>query len=233
MSSPHTPNPKADAQAAFQVLKRGGIAILPMDVGYGIAAIDPDALKRIVNAKQRQSHKRNGMIGSYSLHQEIHVLPPQQAGMVKLLTVDLNIPLGVVAPYRADHPIIRKLPPDVLAQSVVEDTLAMLISGNTLIEELSRLATLEKLPLLGSSANLTGKGAKGVVEDIEPEIFKAADIVLDYGRQKFQYPRASSTMIDFRTMRIVRYGACYDVVRDALWRFCGIEVPDDPTTFVP
>ncbi|KAJ5120943.1 uncharacterized protein N7515_010331 [Penicillium bovifimosum] len=233
MSSPRTPKPKEDAQAVFQVLKAGGIAILPMNVGYGIVAIDPDALKRIVNVKQRQSQKRNGMIGSYSLHQEIHVLPPQQAGIVKLLTVDLSIPLGVIAPYRPDHPIIRKLPPDVLAQSVVEDTLAMLISGNTLVEELSRLAAIEELPLLGSSANLTGKGAKGVVEDIEPEVFKAADIVVDYGRQKFQFPRASSTMVDFRTMRIVRYGACCDVVRDVLRRFCNINVPDDPTTLVP
>ncbi|KAJ5560749.1 hypothetical protein N7535_008946 [Penicillium sp. DV-2018c] len=205
-----------------------------MDVGYGIAAIDPDALKRIVNAKQRQPHKRNGMIGSYSLHQEVHVLPRQQADIVKLLTVDLNIPLGVIAPYRPDHPIIRKLPPDVLAQSVVEDTLAMLISGNTLVEELSRLATVEELPLLGSSANLTGKGAKGLVEDIEPEIVESADIVVDYGRQKFQSPRASSTMIDFRTMKIVRYGACCDVVRDVLQRFCNnVEVSDDPTTLVP
>ncbi|KAJ6191502.1 hypothetical protein N7519_001523 [Penicillium mononematosum] len=230
MSFYKVPNPKEDARAVFEILKRGGIAILPMNVGYGITAIDPDALDRIFLTKQRQPHKRHAMVGSYFLHRDIHILPPKEAGMVKLLTVDLDFPLGIVAPYRPDHPIIQKLRRRILAQSVVEDTLAMLVNGGALLEELSRLAALEQLPLMGSSANITGKGAKTVVEDIEPEILEVADIVIDYGRQKFHHPRVSSTMIDFRTIKVVRYGACYDVVQDALRRFYGIELPDDPGT---
>lgn len=226
------PSPKEDARVVFEVLKRGGIAIIPMSVGYGITAIDPDALDRIFCTKRREPHKRHAMVGSYVLHQDIHALPPQEAGMVKLLTVDLELPLGIVAPYRLDHPIIQKLPPNLLVQSVVGDTLAMLVNGGALLEELSRLAALEKLALMGSSANITGKGTKTVVEDIESEILEVADIVIDYGRQKFHHPRASSTMIDFRTMKVVRYGACYNVVQDALWRFYGIKVPDDPGTSI-
>ncbi|KXG52928.1 uncharacterized protein PGRI_081830 [Penicillium griseofulvum] len=230
MSSYKRPSPQDDARAVFEVLKRGGIAIIPMSVGYGITAIDPDAIDRIFRTKRREPHKRHAMVGNYFLHQDVHVLPPKEAGIVKLLTVDLDLPLGVVAPYRHDHPIIQKLPPNILTQSIVEDTLAMLINGGALLDELSRLASLEKLPLMGSSANLTGKGAKIVIEDIEPEILEVADIVIDYGRQKFDHPRASSTMIDFRTMKVVRYGACYDVVQDALCRFHGIRVPDDAGT---
>lgn len=228
MSFHKVPSLEKDARAVFEVLKRGGIAIIPMSVGYGITAIDPDALNRIFRVKRREPHKRHEMVGSYYLHRDIHVLPPQEASIVKLLTVDLELPLGIVAPYRLDHPIIRKLPPDILAQSVVGDTLAMLVNGGALLEELSRLAALEELPLMGSSANITGKGTKTVVEDIEPEILEVADIVIDYGRQKFHHPRASSTIIDFRTIKVVRYGACYDVVQDALSRFYGIKVPDDP-----
>ncbi|KAJ5953730.1 hypothetical protein N7501_008009 [Penicillium viridicatum] len=226
------PSPEEDARVVFEVLKRGGIAIIPMSVGYGITAIDPDALDRVFCTKRREPHKRHAMVGSYALHQDIHALPPHEAGMVKLLTVDLELPLGIVAPYRLDHPIIQKLPPNLLAQSVVGDTLAMLVNGGALLEELSRLATLEELALMGSSANITGKGTKTVVEDIEPEILEVADIVIDYGRQKFHHPRASSTMIDFRTMKVVRYGACYNVVQDALWRFYGIKVPDDSGTSI-
>ncbi|KAJ5813220.1 hypothetical protein N7447_010243 [Penicillium robsamsonii] len=230
MSFYKVPNPKEDARAVFEVLKRGGIAIIPMSVGYGITAIDPDALDRIFRTKQREPHKRHAMVGSYLLHRDIHLLPPQEADIVRLLTVDLDLPLGVVAPYRLDHPAIQKLPPNILAQSVVENTLAMLVNGGALLDELSRLATLEKLYLMGSSANITGNGVKIAVEDIEPEILKVADIIIDYGRQKFHHPRASSTMIDFRTMKVIRYGACYDVVQDALWRFYGIKLPDDPGT---
>lgn len=35
-------------------------------------------------------------------------------------------------------------------------------------------------------------------------------------------------MIDFKNHKLLRYGACYDVVQDALSRFCGIRFPDDP-----
>ncbi|KAJ5357071.1 hypothetical protein N7517_011680 [Penicillium concentricum] len=228
MSFYKVPSPKDDARAVFEVLKRGGIGIIPMSVGYGMTAIDPDALDRIFRTKRREPHKRYAMVGSYLLHREIHFLPPQEAAIVKLLTVDLDLPIGVVAPYHLDHPIIQKLPPNILAQSVFKGTLAMLVNGGALLDELSRLATLEKLPLMGSSANITGRGVKIVVEDIEPEILKVADIIIDYGRQKLHHPRASSTMINFRTMKVVRYGACYDVVQDALWRFYGIKLPDDP-----
>lgn len=221
-------DPLEDAHRVFETLKAGGIAIIPSSVGYGVVAIEPEALRRIFVAKKREPHKRHAMIGNYALHKEIHALAPREAGMVRLLTVDLDLPIGVVAPYHPNHPIIRTIPPDMLAQSTKEGKLAMLVNGGQLQEELSRLASNAHLPLLGSSANLTGMGTKIVVEDIEPEIQGVADIIIDYGKQKFHHPRPSSTMIDFGDLRLLRYGACYDVVQDAFWRFYGISLPDDP-----
>jgi tRNA A37 threonylcarbamoyladenosine synthetase subunit TsaC/SUA5/YrdC len=228
MSAQNSPSPKEDAKMVFEVLKQGGVAIIPMNVGYGIIASNSNALSRVFQAKKRKPHKRHAMIGSYSLHCDIHTLPSREGNIVKLLTVDLDLPIGVVAPYRIDHPIIQRIPSDTLDQSVLDGTLAVLVNAGRLAEEISRLATIESLPVMGSSANITGKGTKTTVEDIEPEVLNAADIVIDYGKQKFHYPRASSTMLDFRTMKVLRYGACYDVVQDSLWRFCGIKVPDDP-----
>ena len=170
---------KADAQRVFEVLKNGGVSIIPANVGYGIVAIEPDALQRVFATKQRKPHKKHAMIGRYALHR-VHVLPPREEGMVKLLTVDLDLPLGVVAPFRPDRPLTQKLG-KTLSQSSVDGTLAMLVNGGQLQEELSRLATDAGLPLMGSSANLTGKGSKVVVKDIEQEILDAADIIIDYG----------------------------------------------------
>ena len=228
MSTPITINPQQDARRVFEVLKNGGIAIIPANVGYGIIATDKDALRRIFVAKKRQPHKRHAMMGSFALHQEIHNLPPHAASMVRLLTVDLDLPVGVVAPYRRDHPLVQSLPQDLFAESTVDGTLAMLVNGGPLQEELSRLATDAGLCVLGSSANVTGRGSKILVEDIEPEIRAIADIIIDYGRQKFHHPRPSSTMIDFRDVRPLRYGACYDTIQDAMRRFYGIQWPADP-----
>ena len=217
-----------DAYRVFQILKDGGVAIIPASVGYGIVAINPEALQRVFAAKQRKPHKKHAMIGSYSLHRQIHILPPREEGMVKLLTVDMDLPMGVVAPFRADHHIVQKLGKETLDQSSVDGTLAMLVNGGRFQEELSRLATDAGLPLMGSSANLTGKGTKTVVEDIEQEIRDAADIIIDYGRQRFNYPRSSSTMFDFKHMRLLRIGACYIAIQDVFQRFYGIKLPDDP-----
>ncbi|OJJ88224.1 uncharacterized protein ASPGLDRAFT_41743 [Aspergillus glaucus CBS 516.65] len=217
-----------DALRVFDILQSGGIAIIPASVGYGIVATDPEALQRVFNTKQRQPHKKHAMIGSYALHRELHVLPPRETEMVHLFTVDLDLPLGVIAPFREDHPIIQKLGKEPLQRSSVDGTLSMLVNGGKFQEELSRLATEAGLPLMGSSANLTGKGTKSTVEDIEPEIREAADIIINYGRQRYSSPRPSSTMFDFKNMRLMRFGACFDVIQDAFWRFYGIRLPDDP-----
>ncbi|OJJ51806.1 hypothetical protein ASPZODRAFT_127941 [Penicilliopsis zonata CBS 506.65] len=239
-------NYKTDALQAFQILSSGGIAILPFSVGYGVVATDPTALHRIFTTKQRGSHKRHAMLGSYALHREIHLLPDLQLDMVRTLTVDLDLPLGVVAPFRVDHPLIRKLEEytvevrdtssstgdikttPLLSLSSMNDTLSMLVNAGPLPDELVRLTSQAGLPLMGSSANLSGQGTKVRVSDIEPEILAAADIVLDYGLCPLHWPRASSTMFDFKTMRVIRFGACYDVVQDALRRFYGLDLPDDP-----
>lgn len=120
---------KADALRVFHILKTGGIAIIPASVGYGIVAIDPEALQRVFTTKQRQPHKKHAMIGSYALHRELHILPSREAEMVRLLTVDLDLPLGVIAPFREEHPIIQKLGKETLQQSSVDGTLSMLVNG--------------------------------------------------------------------------------------------------------
>lgn len=206
----------------------GGLAIIPVDVGYAICAGDSIALERAFQTKQRKPHKRHAMIGSYDLHRSVHTLPPREAGMCKLIVHDLNLPLGLVAPFKEDHPLIIKLGPETLARSSVEGTLAMLVNGGQLMDELARLSLESGIPIMGSSANLTGKGTKAFVEDIEPEILDAADIVINYGKMKYNSPRTSSTMIDFKSVRLLRYGACYDVIKDAFKRFYGIDMPDDP-----
>jgi tRNA A37 threonylcarbamoyladenosine synthetase subunit TsaC/SUA5/YrdC len=215
-----------DAARVLSVLLAGGIAIIPSSVGYGIVATESTALQRIYTVKRRQPHKRHAIIGSYALHRETHVLPPDKMDLVRLLTVDLNLPLGVIAPYRRDHPLIARLDEETLAASSMDGTMAMLVNGGPFQEGLVRVAAAGGRAVLGSSANLTGQGTKTVVEEIEPEIREAADIVVDYGRVRDGWPRASSTMVDFESMRVVRVGACYEVIRDVVQRFAGVQWPD-------
>jgi hypothetical protein len=103
---------------------------------------------------------------------------------------------------------------ETLARSSIEGTLAMLVNGGALQDEIARLALEAGKPVMGSSANMTGQGSylsikgssidrymltllpfalvgtKSLVEDIEPEILNAVDLVINYGRQKYNTPRS-------------------------------------------
>jgi hypothetical protein len=85
------------------------------------------------------------MIGSFTLNCDMHVLPSRGGDIVKLLTVDLGLPIGIITPYHPEHPMNQRIPPDTLDQSTLDGTLAMLVNAGGLSEEISQLATIEGL----------------------------------------------------------------------------------------
>jgi tRNA A37 threonylcarbamoyladenosine synthetase subunit TsaC/SUA5/YrdC len=67
------------------------------------------------------------------------------------------------------------------------------------------------IAVFGSSANRSLTGSKYRLADIEPEIHAAAAIAIDGGTARYANPEGkSSTIIDFRTFRLVRRGVCCD-----------------------
>lgn len=222
------PDVRGDVKAMVDTLEEGGTAIIPGDVGYAMAGSTATALRTIFRAKGRAPHKRHAMLGTWELHEEIHVLDPASRSVVETLVLDYGLPLGVIAPFRRDHPVVRRIDDETLAASTVGGTLAMLVNNGPFHEECGRLSLERSVPLLGSSANLTGTGPKFRVEDIQQPIRDVADLVFDYGLRKFHHYRRSSTMLDFSTMEVVRIGSCYDVISETVWRHFGIELPADP-----
>ena len=217
-----------DARRVVQAVKAGGVAIIPMDVGYAGIGGCHDALMRFFRAKGRGAHKRNAMLGNLDLHDELHLLDQRGRDMVRALVLDYDLPVAVVGGFREDHPLLRALGEEALAASTEGGTLAMLLNAGNFLLEVTRQATEAGQPLFGSSANLTGTGTRFRAGDVQQEIRAVADVVVDYGLQKFHLYRRSSTMIDFRTMEVVRIGSCYEVIADVLQRHFGVELPPDP-----
>ncbi|GAA0899522.1 Sua5/YciO/YrdC/YwlC family protein [Pseudonocardia zijingensis] len=222
------PDVPGDAKTVVDTLESGGIAIMPGNVGYALGATTPEALRTSFRTKGRAAHKRHALLGSWYMHEEIHVLDPAARAVVATLVLDYGLPLGVVAPFRRDHPVVRRIDDETLAASTVGDTLAMLVNNGPFHDECARLSVERTVPLLGSSANLTGTGTKFRVEDIQQPILDIADVVIDYGLRPFHHYRRSSTMIDFSTMQVIRIGSFYDVISEALQRHFGIALPEDP-----
>ena len=217
-----------DAQRIYDTVAAGGAVIMPSDIGHGAIATSSEALLRLFRAKRRAPHKRHAMAGNYDLHREVHKLGRREQDMVDAVVLDARLPLAVVGPYDATHPVVAAVEPETLAASTVDDTLAMLVNAGALQDSVVRIAHANGTPLLGSSANLTGTGTKFRVQDIEQPIVDAVDLVVDYGLRKYHLYRRSSTMIDFSTMEVVRMGACYELISDIFANRFGIDLPVDP-----
>lgn len=152
------PDIKVDAQRVFAVLRTGGIAIVPASMGYTIMTSNDKALEKIFLAKGRPAHKRHAMGGSFALHQSVHDLQGQNADIVRWLVQEFDLPLGVIAPYRADHPIFKKIEPKTMEAASEGGTLAILINAGQIMDEIAKLTLAASIPWLGSSANISGTG---------------------------------------------------------------------------
>jgi len=217
-----------DARRAFDIIKNGGIAIWPNDVGYGMVGSSPAALQRIFETKRRGSHKRHAMLCSLETQRELHALDSRSQEIIEAITQDFNLPLGAIGPCRPDHPLLQKVDPDLLKASTANGTIGMLLNAGPIYTELCRLARDAVVPIFGSSANLSGSGPKFRAEDIEPEIKAVADVIIDYGLRKYHTYQRSATILRFPNLEVVRIGTCYELISDVLKRQFGIDLPIDP-----
>ncbi|KAJ6096016.1 hypothetical protein N7486_006762 [Penicillium sp. IBT 16267x] len=223
------PDVKSDARRVFEVLQSGGVALVPTEVGYGLMASSTEAIQKAFAAKRRRPGHAQGVIGSYKLHRELHVLPDEKLEMIRVLHQDLDMSFGIVAPYRSEHPILQQLTPATMANTTKNGTLGIYIGRSSLLMELGRLNDEAGQLMLGSSANLTGTGQKFRVEDVDSEIKEAADIIVDYGLQRYHiYGGRPSTIIDFENMKVLRVGSSYELLRERMKKYWGVEFPEDP-----
>lgn len=216
---------EADARRVYDVLVGGGIGIIPTDVGYVILGVTSAAIWEIFRVKRRKPEKLNAMCGCREMHLAIHDVADDRRAIVHAITEDYGLPLGAIAPARLDHPALAGLDPDVLDQTTDQGTVAMLLNAGPVLDSLARIGFADGRLIIGSSANVSLRGVKFRVADIEPEIVKAADIVIDHGLMRWNLYAKSSTMIDVAEMRVVRHGSCFDLIDDLLRRHFDIALP--------
>src|SRR4051794_39223964 len=93
------PNVSRDAKETYNTLKRGGVVIVPTDVGYALLTSTQAGIQRIFSAKGRREDHNICIIGTYKQHREIHVLSEAKFEMTRVLTEDMAMIVGVIAKY--------------------------------------------------------------------------------------------------------------------------------------
>ena len=146
-----------------------------------------------------------------------------------MITENYDLPIGTVGPANLNHPMLQNLDENVLERTTLDGNIAMLMNAGSLLDIMGQLSFESNVPVIGSSANLSLKGTKFRVEDIEPEVCDAADIIIDYGLMRWSNYGKSSTMINVFDFSVVRYGSCFDLISDVLKRHFKISLtPETP-----
>ena len=80
-----------DAQRSFDILRQGGIGILPMDVGYSILGGSGESLRKIFNTKRRASSKLNAMVANHDIATSVYRLTERGRDVIECITYEYDL----------------------------------------------------------------------------------------------------------------------------------------------
>ncbi len=216
---------EADALRIFNVVRDGGVALIPLDVAYALVARTADAVRRVYAAKGREFNKPMGLVGGQPAHQALHVLDAQRQAMVQAIVVAHDLPLSVVAPYREADAYLASLDPFVRGQSTHAGTLNLLLNAGALRTRLAQLCWADGMAMVGTSANLSLSGSRFSVATVDAAVIAACDLVVDHGTSRYANNEGrSSTIIDFANLRLLRRGVCGNAILQVLASQFGVRL---------
>jgi L-threonylcarbamoyladenylate synthase len=165
----------------------GGVAVFPADTVYGLACdpSNPDAVARLYELKGR---------------------PPDKPAAVMFFDREQALLPELSARTRA---LMARLLPGAVTLLVPSDRYPLAGGSGTLGVRVPDIPPLARVPVLQSSANVTGGPDARRLQDVPGPIRRGADLVLDGG----ELPGTPSTVVDLRDYdgggewRIVRAGA--------------------------
>ena len=215
------------SRQVLEVIKQEGVAIIPLDVAYAIVGNSKKSIETIFKCKNRSFEKPSGMFSNYDLLKDIQVIASWKHNIIKAVIFDNDLPMSTVAPFKRDHPMFRNVDSWVLKNSTKIGTLDMLLNAGEFHNEMTKQSMELEMPVLGSSANTSLTGSKYSLDDIDPPVFGAADIMIDGGTSKYKNEKGrSSTIIDFGNFETIRIGVCYDKIRAIFSKF-GVDLIED------
>lgn len=165
-------NLNEEVHKAFEIIKEGGIILYPTDTVWGIGcdATNPEAVAKIYKLKQRAETQSmivlmNGEKMIYNVFKNI----PEVAWQI----LDLS---------EKPTTLILDEPRNVASNIIASDNSLAI----RLVKEPFCFKLLERMkkPLVSTSANISGQPTPLAFKDINPEIVKGVDYVVDLYRDK-------------------------------------------------
>lgn len=189
----------SDLDRAARAIRDGDLVVYPTETVYGLGAdaLDPDAVERVFDAKERPRDKPL----SLGVHAVEAALPYVEIPRRTRSFMDTFLP-GPVTVVCPKSPTV----PDVLTGG--RDRVGIRVPDHDVA-----LTVLERAgPTTATSANRSGRGSVTSIDGLDPAIRDAAAVVLDGG----ETPGGGSTVVDPGRNEIHRAGPTVDAVREWL-----------------
>jgi L-threonylcarbamoyladenylate synthase len=186
--------PTGDVTKTIEILKNGGVAAIPTDTVYCLAAgLDHlEAIGRIFDIKDRATTKALPVLVADAIQmRQVAEMNP----LAELLTRRF-MPGGLTLILKKKGGV-----PDIVTGG--RNSVAVRIPGHTLILYIIKAVGT---PITGTSANLSGQGSVRTAEEVRAQIGDRVDVILDGGKCP---GGIESTIVDLTTPMptILREGA--------------------------
>lgn len=155
---------EVDIEEAKQIIEDGGVVVFPTETAYGLAAdaLNPDAVEKVYEAKQRPRSKGlTAIVDSLETAEQYAELSEREKKVVKEF---MPGPITLVSEKKENVP-------DNLNQDF-----AFRVSSGVVASQLAEVG-----PITATSANVSGKSTSYSVESISEELLEKVDGVIDRG----------------------------------------------------
>ncbi|MEO8554388.1 MAG: Sua5/YciO/YrdC/YwlC family protein [Kofleriaceae bacterium] len=198
---------EADAHEVYATLRRGGLALVPIEAGYGLVAIEEPAVRRIYELKGRPATKPCVTVASPAITASV-AAPLAPAIVDWIAAIATTSPLAIIATLAPDSPLRGSQSAFVRDQTTSRDTIALFYAAGQLVERVAELARRDDRLVVGSSANLSGTGNNYTFADVPAVMVEGVDLALDRGPTRSSGARArlASTILDLTTGTFLRRG---------------------------
>lgn len=204
------------AETVVEVVKAGGLAVVPLDVSYAFLAATRGALERIYDLKVRPASKPCPILASWEHFVEATAASPAHIQRVER-AVAAGLPVGMLTRPDRRSDVVRRIPADCSEMLIKDDRLALFVNMGGMAADLIAAAEANGVLLFGSSANISGTGNSFSIEDVPKSMLESVDVVCDAGRCRFSNPdRLASTILDVESGALTRRGIAADEIEKRL-----------------
>lgn len=195
----------ADADRVYKVLRADGVALVPLDVGYGLLAITELALRRVRDLAGRP-RSRVMIIADAAIFDD--VVQPLHPEVRRWLAQTTQItPLVVTTAFDPGSRLLATQTPALRAQTTADASIATLHNPGALVAAIATRAHADARLVYTVPATTPGRGQRYTVAEVPQLMRLGVDVIVDRGRTRYtDDARCGATVLDLETGMFSRAG---------------------------